>query len=319
MTSARAQETPQARVARLVTEAAELAGRAGSAAVAALVAEVEGGSVPGRGTVESSALRLASGVLAERLLARDPGPAPLPPRPVRAPLRGTLVLGPPLAAAATRAANGLSDLPPRRPTRVVVLARPLDEAIADVWASRVWAGVNCPWAGQTATLNARDVIPPQTNALGIAGRWVRRVGARNIDIVTTTGEVTGVTRRPLHVVHPAVAAPVTEMARSTSVYLGILTDPETHVRVLREVLRPLVAGFEGPGPRVRPALVPWMERHADRLVHGLSHGGYSLHGEANAVRPRGAGTVVWPGSDGQQPAVLDVAVRTLLATCEETP
>lgn len=313
------QETPQAYVARLVAARADEAGRPRSAAVDALVAEVEGGSVPGRGTVQSSALRLASGILAERLLARDPGPAPLPPRPVRAPRGGTLVLGPPLAAAATRAASGLPELAPRRPRRVVVVARPLDEAIADVWASRVWAGVNCPWAGQTATLNARDVIPPQANALGIADRWARRVGPRHIDIVTAVGEVADVTRRPLHVVHPAVAAPVTEMVRSTSVFLGILTDPETHVRVLREVLRPLVSGIEGPGPRVRPALEPWLGRHADRLVHGLSRDGYSLHGDAAAVQPRGAGTVIWPGSDGQQPAVLDVAVRTLLATCEESP
>lgn len=310
--------TPQQYVARLVADVASSRSLP-TTAVDRLLARVEAASVPGRGTESSASLRLAIGVLADELIARDPGPGSAPRRRPRPPRRGVLVLGTPATASATRAANDLSALRPRSVSTVVVLARPLDEALADVWASRVRAGMNRTWGGMTATLAARDRIPPQADAARIAARWARRVGHERVHVVTAPGPVTGITRRPLHVVHPEVAAAPVELTRGVGQLLGILTDPETHARVVDRVLRPVIADERGPGPAVRPRLRPWLERRAREMVEGVREGGYALHGDPADLAPSGAGTVRWPGSTRQEPATLAVAVRTLLALCEESP
>jgi hypothetical protein len=308
--------TPQQHVAALVAEA----GRGHRQVVVdRLVERVRAASVPGRGTESSAPLRLASGVLAEELLCRDPGPDPAPRRPVRAPRRGVLLVGAPCAVAATRVANGLPLLPPVRPTRVVVLARPLDEAIADVWASQVWATADRTWGGMIRTLVDRDRLPRDARAVAIARHWARRVGADRVHLVTRPGVTTGITRTPLHVVHPPVRAADVELVRRVSETLGILAEPATHVRVLDRVLRPLLAAEEGPAPGIRPDAQPWLDRHAVAQADAARRGRYALHGDPADLAPSGAGSVMWPGSTLQEPVTLAVAVRALLALCEESP
>lgn len=308
--------TPQQHVAALVAEA----GRGHQQVVVdRLVERVRDASVPGRGTESSAPLRLASGLLAEELLRRDPGPEPAPRRPVRAPRRGVLLLGAPGAVSATRAANGLPLLPPARPTHVVVLARPLDEAIADVWARQVWGTADRTWGGMIRTLVDRNRLPADARAAAIARQWARRVGADRVHLVTRPGVTTGVTRAPLHVVHPPVRAADVELVRRVSETLGILAEPTTHVRVLERVLRPLLAAEEGPAPGIRPDVRPWLDRHAAAQADAARRGRYALHGDPADLAPSGVGTVMWPGSEHQEPHTLAVAVRSLLALCEESP
>jgi hypothetical protein len=128
-------DTPQQYVARLVaTAASELADPPSAQAVDRLVGRVERASVPGRGTGASQGVRLAVGLLAAELLARDPGPARTRRLLRRAPRRGVLLVGSPLAVAATRDASGLRLLPPAQPTEVVVVGRSLDDAFASTSA-----------------------------------------------------------------------------------------------------------------------------------------------------------------------------------------
>ncbi len=313
-------DTPQQYVARLVADvASRLADPPSAAAVQRLVDRVERASVPGRGTGASEGVRLAVGLLAEDLLARDPGPARLRRRLRRAPRRGVLLVGAPLAVAATRAANDLPLARPKKPSHVVVVGRPLDEALADAWAHQVHAGVNRTWGGMTATLAARDRIPPRSDAAWVAERWARIVGPDRVHVVTRPGPVTGLARASLDVAVPHVSAAATELTRLTAEQLGILTDRLTHARALEQVLLPVLAGEQGPGPRLRAKLEPWLERRAADIADRVRTGGYALHGDPADLAPRGEVRVRWPGSDQQQPAVLAVAVRTLLALCEETP
>lgn len=313
-------DTPQQYVARLVADVASgLAAPPSASAVDRLADRVERASVPGRGTVASAGVRLAVGLLAEELVARDPGPARVPRHLRRAPRHGVLLVGAPLAVAATRAANDLPLPRPKHPTHVVVVGRPLDEAIAEAWAHQVRSGVNRTWGGMTATLAARDRIPPRSDTAWVADRWAGLVGPGKVHVVTRPGVVTGLTRTPLEVVHPPVVAAATELTRLTAEQLGILTDRPTHARLLEQVLQPLLAREQGPGPRVRAKLEPWLERRAAGIVEGVGTGGYALHGDPADLALRGEGRVRWPGSDQQQPAVLAVAVRTLLALCEESP
>ncbi|MDO7868304.1 hypothetical protein [Nocardioides jiangxiensis] len=308
-------ETPQAYVARLAAEA----GHGDPSTVDRLVTRVVAASVPGRGTEYSAPLRLASGLLADLLLERDPGPV----EPAAAPWprfrrKGVLVLGPHGAVRATRRANGLGAAPPR-PDRVVVLGLPLDEALADVWSGHVWQGENRTWGGMTSSLAARDRIPPRADATAIARRWSRVVGRDRVHLVTRPGTLEGITRTPFRVVHPPVTAAATELVRATSSTLGILTDASTHARVLDRVLRPMLEGDAGPRPRVQPTLLPWLDRRAQAMARRALAGGYALHGDAADLAPRRTGSVTWPGSADAQAATLAVAVRTLLAICEETP
>ncbi|HSX67158.1 hypothetical protein [Nocardioides sp.] len=313
-------DTPQQYVGRLVAEAASRRADPPSAAtVATLLAKVDRASVPGRGTGASEGVRLAVGLLAEELLARDPGVSPRRRGASRAPRRGVLVVGAPLAVAATRAASGLPAARPKRPTDVVVLGRPLDEAIADAWAHQVQAGINRTWGGMTATLAAHDRIPPRSDAAWVAARWARIVGADRVHVATRPGPVGGLTRAPLQVVQPPVVAAAVELTRLTAEQLGILTDRPTHARVLEQVLVPLLARERGRGPRVRAKLDPWLGRRAADIIEHIEQGGYALHGDPTDLAPRGGPGVMWPGSDHQQPALLAVAVRTLLALCEESP
>ncbi|TCJ30505.1 hypothetical protein [Nocardioides jejuensis] len=317
--------TPQQYVARLVVEAgARTAGHdapaVGAQAVERLLALVEAASVPGRGTEYSAPLRLASGLLADLLLQRDPGPGEH--RPVTWPRfrrKGVLVLGPHGAVRATRLANGLVGEEPPRPDQVVVLGLPLDEALADVWSGHVWQGENRTWGGMVSSLAARDRIPPRADAASIAARWSRIVGKDRVHLVTRPGTTPGITRAPFRVVHPPVTAAAIELVRATSSTLGILTDSATQTRVLEGVLRPLLEGDAGPRPRVQPELVPWLERRAAGVARRAAAGGYALHGDPADLAPGGTGSVTWPGSADAQAATLAVAVRTLLAICEETP
>lgn len=317
MTSPRARllqpaETSASYVAGLVAEAAAADGRSSTGAVADLIAQVEAASVPGRGEEFTQPLRLAAGVLAQRLLDQhDPGPA----REVRAPRRGVLVLGAPLSVAATLRANGLPAARPRKPTSVVVVGRPLEQGIAEVWSAQVREGRNRTWPGFVGGLAARDRLPPRAQFTAIARRWSRQVGADNVHLVTAAGPVPGLRR--FTVAHAAVDAAATEAIRETSVLLGILAAPATHARILDERLVPLTSG-DGTGPRIHDRLAPWLVRRGAGLVREAGDAGYSLHGDPAVLGQRGTGSVLWPSAAEAQPATLAAVVRTLLATCEET-
>jgi hypothetical protein len=258
-------------------------------------------------------IRVAVGVIADIVHERDPGPieAPNPKR------RGLLVLGPPLAVAATLATNGLPSVAPARPSQVVVLADELDRGLADVWAGRVQGGSTQSWSSFMASMRGRDRIPPRANAAKLAERWAAKVGSDKVHVVFGPGLVTGISRRPFAAAYPVPVRTAHGLVREVNAVLAILCDAPTHRRLVHQVLWPMVADTSGPPPDTDPATHAWLRKRGEQMRDAIADGGYALHGDPGYVVP------VDPSERDPQriaagrTSVLDVALRTLLGSREE--
>jgi hypothetical protein len=262
---------------------------------------------------DSELVRIAVGVLSDIVVERDPGAADAR----RRPRRGILVLGPPLAVAATLATNGLPPVPPVRPSRVVVLADELDRALADVWAGRIRDGATQTWSGFLATVRGHDRLPPRANAAAIAQRWAARVGADHVHIVSGPGLVQGIRRRPFAAAYPLPVASAHELVREVNAVLRILRDETTHRRLVDAVLWPMVADVSGPPPRLDLRTHDWLTARGERMRDAIRSGGYALHGDPGHVVPVDPSERDPQRDAADRMTVLDVALRTLLGTREE--
>jgi len=204
-----------------------------------------------------------------------------------------------------------------RPTHIV-LARPVEVMMAELWAARTLAGGSLRWT----TL------------------WRRRVAAghlpASIDVPAVTRHLTGRRREPVHVV---VARDAQETAETTARLLGARpfavagTGGLAHTDLLRRVNR-LTALTSGPDrvrelaarlsaaldrvpladspqpPSVPRAALGWAREQADRAAGDLEGDGYAVHGNPGDLAP----------SDHGQPGTVD-RTRTLelaLAACLQT-
>lgn len=262
---------------------------------------------------DSELVRVAVGVLADIVTEHDPRAVEEPTRK----RRGILVLGPPLAVAATLATNGLPSGPPTRPTKVVVLADELDRGMADVWAGRIREGSTQTWPGFVASMRGRDRLPPRTNAAAIAERWAARVGHDRVHLVFGPGLVHGITRKPFAAAYPAPVAAAHNLVREVNAVLGILRDEQTHRRLVDQVLWPMVADASGPPPRLDADGHDWLHARGERMRDAIRSGGYALHGDPGHVVPVNPAERDPERDAAGRMTVLDVALSTLLGTREE--
>jgi hypothetical protein len=269
---------------------------------------------------EEELIRLAVGVLAH-LLPGVPTPraeeaASRWPTPWR---RRFLLHGSPGTAGAVRHGllrQGLVETD-WRPTHVV-LARPVEVMMAELWAARTLAGGSLKWTTMWRRRVAAGRLPP------------------SIDIAALTRELAGLRREPVHVV---VARDAQEAAEATARLLRARpfavggTGGLAHTDLMRRVNR-LTALTTGPdrvreltarlavvldqvplADRPQPPSVPraalgWAREQADSTARHLEGDGYAVHGNPGDLAP----------SDHGQPGTVD-RTRTLelaLAACLQT-
>lgn len=265
-------------------------------------------------------LRVATGVLAEALVATAPIPPAVLPRarPWRTRYR---IVGDPMIADPLRTQLALRGHPPhgsrrgRRPV-VLVVGAGVEQMIADAFTANVLDTGSRPWRQWVASLASRDILPPRADLATAARTWTERVGRDRVHLVLDPDAVPGLVgvRRPLSLPAPLGGTEV-ELIRQVHRALALLVAPSRSRELLRVVLRPYVeaaasqAGAHGREPLVvPPPHREWLQRRAERLHGEMIAAGYPVHGDPASLLAAAdpAGTTT-PG-DG----ILWLAIRTLL-------
>lgn len=267
--------------------------------------------------------RAGVGLLAD-LLATSPVPPCEEDRPGRRrPWHKAFHLaGPPVTTAAVRRSLALAGHHEGgRSPRVVLLAEPLDVALAQVWSTRVQRGAPVRWVTFAGRWARRDQLPPSTDLVAIASWWAGRVGRENVHVVAgpdvrrtaaTAAAVLGLSHVDAGATDPRSLPPAAvDLLRRLNRVLNVrLPEPDRGPR-LRWVTGRL---SEDEHPRLAvPAQVrPWLEERARQAADGLRAGGYAVHGDLTGIAPRHDGA-----PHPRNAEVLDLVLATVLDVAEQ--
>lgn len=263
-------------------------------------------------------LRVAVGVLAERLAsAETPAAAPAAPRPLPWRRKVRLVGDPHLADATRAALRRAGHRPGLRQPRVVLLADELGGLLADVWRWRVTRGVATGWDWWLDSWARRDQLPPRADLTALAAHWAARVGPERVHVVVGPDPASEVARlagasAPVRASYDGPGPAAVELVRAVNAVLPVLVTPDRHRRLLSERLVPMLADHAGPRRGVPAQHRDWVRERAERMRAELLAAGYPVHGGPDrlAAAP-GSG----PDHSGE-PApdeVLAVALTALLS------
>lgn len=325
-------------------------------------------SGPGRGPVHlplsagvraappSEVVRVAAGVLAD-LTAELPVPRESRRRRTRRPqpvegLPAFALEGPPITVAeldARLAAAGIIAHRPRfswrgaradpGPEVVVVVAAPLDEAMREVWASRVQRGAARPWPRFVSQWAGRQALPPAPALDRTVNHWTSRLGAGHVHVVVAEPgadlamQVAQLLGRSLQD-QPAIAdrgrfsqlrcspepvrlpPAVVEVLRRVNVVLPFVsssTEKQPRLTALVRLARQESAAPEPPDLPQRHR--DWLGASAERIADALHDSGCLLHGDVDSLRTLSAPT----GRRVDGGEVLDVMVRMIHRVDAELP
>jgi len=241
-------------------------------------------------------VRAGVGTFAALLLA-DPVEPPEPERPRYRKLRTPRfhIAGAPLTRAAVRQAfETAGHVESHRHPDVVLVARPFDVHLAEVWATRAQAGVHAQWPMFTARSARRPQLPPSLRLDEIAAHWAAQVGAGRVHVVVgdaevarrATEQVTGLHASPVTPGYPhaALGPAATDVLRRLNSVLDVrlADDHQDTVRARAVALLPV-----GTSPVAVPlAQRDWARIEAERLVKALRAGGYPVVGDLDEIAPR---------------------------------
>lgn len=283
---------------------------------------------------EEELVRLGVGALTDLLLAADgeaTSPATTSLR--RWPLTRTpafVVTGAPVTTSAVRRALGAAGhAEGGRSPRVLLVAAPLDESLAQVWSARVQRGAPVRWPGFVQRWSGRRDLPPAADLPTLARQWSHRVGPGSVHVVVSPGDPDTVARTAAGILgvglSPArrpdardlvprwrdLSPEAVDVVRRVNTVLGVRAD----VPRREAVLRGLVGGLVGAALPVAPLTVPepfqdWARERAARLVEDLRAGGYPVHGRLDRLVPRFEGRPTHPRLEDVLDLVLDACLRS---------
>ncbi len=254
-------------------------------------------------------LRIASGLIAEDVLATG---APAPERPPRAlPWRARYRLsGDPVLTGPRRADLIAQGRPPSgRGSKVLVLGTDVGQMLVDIWTARSLSQGVQAWPAWLARASRADVLPPRIDLARTAQRWSQEVSRDRVQVVLDLDALPRLVRarRPLATA-PQLSADAVDLARRVGEVLGVLALPEQRRALLHHTLVPRL--LDAPGePLVLPRRdASWARAHARRMGEDLLEGGYAVHGRLDGLLP-----VDRPGvGEPSDSAVLTLALRLLL-------
>jgi hypothetical protein len=271
------------------------------------------------------AARLLSEVLADRVVAeRAASQALEAARPVPRlwqPRRRLVVVGLPLAAAATGAAVGLPpracDIEPRGllelPREVLVLAAEPTAALGEVWAARIRGGGARSWVEFLSAWSARGRLAPRADAAAVAARWARRGTA--VHVAVGDAEIGGL-KAPVRTVRPVRPQPSFAAYRvllRINPVLRILLDADGQDEA-RALVLPHIDAAAGPPPPLPPRRREWIQRQAHGVHDRLLAGDYALHGDpGELLGVPDAAVRHGAGDPWDNDPVLEIFTRVLLA------
>jgi hypothetical protein len=279
-------------------------------------------------------VRVGVGVLAELLVAAPEASAPhRPPR--RRPLsRSFQLCGAPVTTASVRrslAAAG--QVEGGRSPQVVLLAEPLDAALAQVWSARVQDGVPVRWRGfldRWARRVAEGTLPPAVDYPALAALWAAQVGPERVHVVAAPESLDaaaataaaalglpalgrpahGRTRRRPDPQWQPLSAEGVDVLRRVSAVLGVRVAEAEHRHAVRR-LAGLLAQRRPHRLAVPPLHRPWVLRCASEVAAALRAGGYAVHGDLDRLvpAPPDADVPTAPRPRAELGLVLDACAR----------
>ncbi len=267
--------------------------------------------------------RAGVGLLAD-LLATSPVPACDEDRPGRRrPWHKAFHLaGPPVTTAAVRRSLALAGhLEGGRSPEVVLLAEPLDVALAQVWSTRVQRGAPVRWVTFAGRWARRDQLPPSADLDAIASWWASRVGPDRVHVVTgphvrrsvaAAAAVLGLPHVDAGPTDPRSLPPAAvDLLRRLNRVLNVrLPEPERDPRL--RWLAGRLPEDESPALTVPVRFRSWLDDRAERVAEGLAAGGYAVHGDLTGIAPRHDGA-----PHPRNAEVLDLVLATVLDVAEQ--
>ena len=247
-------------------------------------------------------VRVGVGVLTELLLERSGPPVPATElrrrRLTRTP--AFALVGAPITTSVVRRELGVAGHAEggRRPL-VVLLAEPLDVALAQVWSARVQRGAPVRWGGFVKRWSGRRHLPPSADYRRLAREAARGAGADRVHVVVAAADPAATVAELLGVHlggrrHPALAArwkdlspAALDVARQVNAVLNVRAGGPRR-RTAVGACAALLESVDGPAPRlaVPEPFQGWVADRAGRLAEELKAGGYPVHGDLERVVPR---------------------------------
>lgn len=258
---------------------------------------------------DAELIRVASGLLAEDLVAAGvpDRPAPGLPRPWRRHYRlvGDPWLADPLRDELTRRGRP----PGGRRSVVLVLGTDLAGLLGHAWTARSFDEGGAPWADWLGAQARHDRVPPRADLVRFAETWTGRVGRSRVEVVLDPERLprlVGVRR--LAAGAPSYSPDAVDLARRITAPLGLLVLPDERARLLRHRYGGWVAGTGPADLRVPPHLHEWVQGAAVRMRDALLGAGYAVHGDPDQLVPDAPDVGTVPDDAG----VLELSVRLLL-------
>jgi hypothetical protein len=261
-------------------------------------------------------LRVAVGLLADLVAAAGPLPErTLPPRRLL-PRRRFHLDGAPVTVDALRTSlAAVGEVEGGWSPEVLLVARPLDVHLAEVWSTRVQHGAPVRWGTFAGRWARRDLLPPSADLARIAEHWAGKVGPSRVHVLVDptladAARTIGLRRPPAaardgHAVL-ALAPAGTDLLRRLNRVLNVRVPDELHAGLVRRA-RSLL-----PARPAAPLALPeqhraWAARRAEEVAAALSAGGYPVHGDLGGIAPRHLGAAAPRRSE-----VLSSALETCL-------
>lgn len=271
-------------------------------------------------------LRVATGLLAEDLVAAGGRTGPVPGRRVRrVRTRYELAGDPWLAAELTRALVADGRPPGGGGRSVHVLGADVATMLAHTWAAAAFGAAAPSWPDFLARVRARRRLPRRVDLPGAVERFRARPHTGQVGVVLDLAalpRLVGVRRLAAPPDAPAHAA---ELARQVGLALSLLVLPDRQAELLTGVLRPRLVAVPGALPGVPPEHRDWVEDAAFGLRQRLLRARYPVVGDPDSLLPRWAGPEspadrgnlhlsgdATPDTWQNRPTSLDLAVELLL-------
>ena len=270
---------------------------------------------------DTELVRVASGLLADDVVAG--GPPPLPPvgrpRPWR---RGRYrLVGDPWLADPARDELVRRGRPPGgRSPIVLVLGTDLATMLTHAWTTRAFTDGAPGWREWVDPLARSGRVPRRVDLPSYAATWAERLGPGRVEVVLDPARLprlVGV-RRALPA-PPRLSADAVDLTRLVGAALGLLVLPEQRAALLRHAWGPRLVGLPGPPLGVPARHHDALVRRAVRMRDDLLGAGYPVHGDPDALVPAP------PPDDRREPGepsdtgVLALALRLLLDPAPAPP
>jgi len=275
-------------------------------------------------------VRVAVGTLTQ-LLLEGPGAPPERTELRRRPLTRSpafALAGAPVTTSAVRRALGAAGhAEGGRHPRVVVLAEPLDQTLAQVWSARVQRGAPVRWGGFVERWSRRRDLPPSADFVRLARRWRREVGREQVHVVVTPADPARVVADLLGVAlgrerHPGLrprwkdlSPAAVDVARRVNAVLNVRAAGPRRADAVRACATLLAAVDTSVPPLALPERFrDWATTRATRLTDDLRADGYPVHGDLVRVVPRFESLPTAPRHDDVLRVVVDACLRRAAST-----